>query len=246
MSAAISLQSLTKVYRRSHLGKMTLSRGIEDVTFDVQNGEVLGLLGLNGAGKTTTLKLILGLLDPTSGSVELAGGRIEDPVVRSRLGYLPETTYFYRYLSAEEVLTFYGRLSGIAKEALPERINAVLKRTRMSEHRHRKMTELSKGMLQRVSIAQALLHNPPILILDEPVTGLDPLGLAEMRDLMGSLHQEGKTILFSSHNIAEVEKICDRAAILHEGRLIRLIHHAEWSHESAGHLEKLFVQEVSR
>ncbi|HOW28530.1 MAG TPA: ABC transporter ATP-binding protein [Elusimicrobiota bacterium] len=241
---AILLNSLTKVYRRSHLGRVRTTLGVEQLSLTVEKGEVFGLLGLNGSGKTTTIKLILGLLFPTEGTVDVWGLRMPHPAAKTKMGYLPEMPYFYRYLSAREVLRFYGNVSGLPSETMGPRIESVLKTVRMTDHAHRPMREYSKGMLQRIGLAQAMLHDPEILIFDEPVTGLDPLGLKEMRELIQSLNAQGKTVFFSSHSISEVEKVCHRVGILVKGRLQRVISQSEWS-QTAGGLEGLFVDVVT-
>jgi ABC-2 type transport system ATP-binding protein len=241
---ALRLQDLTKTYRRSHLGRVTLSRGVSGVSFDVRPGEVFGMVGLNGSGKTTTLKTVLGLLFPTEGSVSVAGHPAGSEAAKRALGYLPEVPYFYKYLTAREVLRFYGRLSEVPRAELEGRIGAALEKVRMKTHADRPMREFSKGMLQRVGLAQAMLHDPAIMIFDEPVTGLDPLGLREMRELLQELNASGKTIFFSSHSISEVEKLCHRVAILVKGKLDRVVERSEWQ-DKKGHLEDIFVQAVT-
>lgn len=243
-AAALSLESLTKIYRKSHLGRTTTFLGVENISLNIRPGEVFGLLGLNGSGKTTTIKLILGLLFPTSGSVRVFGNAAPDMEAKRQIGYLPEVPYFYKYLTAREVLKFYGQLSGIDPKILPQRIDDVLNSVRMAEHAGRPMREYSKGMLQRVGLAQAMLHDPRIMVFDEPVTGLDPLGLKEMRDLIQSLNRAGKTIFFSSHSISEVEKVCHRVGILVKGKLARLAEQGEWAGRE-GSLEEIFVQTVT-
>jgi ABC-2 type transport system ATP-binding protein len=240
----ILLENVTKTYRKSHLGRTKVSRGIEDVTMVVQRQEVFGLLGLNGSGKTTTIKLLLGILFPTKGRVELFGSSAADPSSRRSIGYLPEVSYFYRHLSAQTILRYYGRLSGLDEKTLDNKIQSTLAVVHMDQHKSRPLREFSKGMLQRIALAQALLHDPEILLLDEPVTGLDPLGLKEMRELMAALNAQGKTILFSSHSISEVEKLCHRVAILVQGRLMRVAERSEWE-SSPGALEKIFVDTVT-
>jgi ABC-2 type transport system ATP-binding protein len=243
-SSVIQLRDLSKEYRRSHLGRVTRRRGVEGLSFDVRSGEVFGLLGLNGSGKTTTIKLILGLLFPTGGAVRVDGHPAGSLEARRRVGYLPEVPYFYRYLTAREVLRFYGRLSEVPGRELPGRIDRVLAAVRMTAHADRPLREFSKGMLQRVGLAQAMLHEPPVMVLDEPVTGLDPLGLREMRELILSLNKAGRTIFFSSHSISEVEKVCHRVGILVKGKLVRLVDQKEWAARE-GSLEDIFVQVVS-
>lgn len=240
--AALSFESVTKTYSRSHLGRTTLSRGVEELTLSVREGEAFGLLGLNGSGKTTAFKLALGLLHPTRGTVSLLGEEPRRPSALRRVGYLPELPYFYSYLTPREALRFYGRLSGLGGKALEERIKAVLALVRLSENSDRKMGEFSKGMVQRTGLAQAMLHEPRLLILDEPVSGLDPLAIKEFRDLLQSLNAAGTTLLLSSHSISEVEKLCQRVGILKDGRLKRVLTQAEWRNGES--LESLFVETV--
>lgn len=243
-SVAIDLDGLTKIYRRSHLGRVKTSLGIDRVTLSIKEGEVFGLLGLNGSGKTTTIKLMLGLLFPTAGQIRLFGSPAGSPDAKRAVGYLPEIPYFYKYLSGREVLRFYGRLSGIPEKHLRARIEEVLAMVRMTANAGRAMREYSKGMLQRITLAQAMLHDPRLMVLDEPVTGLDPLGLREMRELIHGLNQKGKTIFFSSHSISEVEKLCHRVGILVGGTLARVVDHSEWAGET-GRLEEIFVTTVA-
>ncbi|MBL0058033.1 MAG: ABC transporter ATP-binding protein [Elusimicrobia bacterium] len=242
--AAVELEGLGKIYRRSHLGRVKTTLGVEGVTLSVRAGEVFGLLGLNGSGKTTTLKLVLGLLFPTAGRAKVFGADAGSAEAKRVLGFLPEIPYLYKYLSGREVLRFYGRLSGIPENLLAARIEEVLKSVRMTQNAHRAMREYSKGMLQRIGLAQSMLHNPRLMVLDEPVTGLDPLGLREMRELIQGLNRDGKTIFFSSHSISEVEKLCHRVGILVNGRLARIVDQSEWGHEH-GRLEEIFVSTVA-
>lgn len=239
----LELQNLTKIYRRRHLGKLTETPGIENVSLSVHQGELFGLLGLNGAGKTTALKLLLGLLRPTQGSVTLLGHPVPSLEALREIGYMPEVPYLYKTLTVEEVLILYGRLSNLSVDVLQQRIQEVLERVRMTPHHQKRLGECSKGMLQRTALAQALLHDPRLLVFDEPVSGLDPLGLKEMRELLLSLNRQGKTIFFSSHIISEVEKICHRVAILHNGRLARVLEQREWGGRE-GRLEELFIETV--
>lgn len=240
---AIELKNLGKTYRRSHLGRVKTTLGLEGMTLTVKPGEVFGLLGLNGTGKTTTIKLILGLLFPTTGSASIFGATAGSPEAKRAIGYLPEIPYFYRYLSGREVLRFYGRLSALPEKEILPRIEEALATVRMTKNASRSMREYSKGMLQRIALAQAILHDPHLLIFDEPVTGLDPLGLREMRELIQALNGKGKTIFFSSHSISEVEKLCHRVGILVEGRLVRVVDQKEWVNGT--HLEEIFVSTVS-
>lgn len=239
----LRISNLTKIYCKSHLGKVQKTVGVEELNLEIFSGEIFGLLGLNGAGKTTTLKLILGLLFPASGEIFLFDKKMPDLEVMKKIGYLPELPYFPNHFTVQEMLSYYAKLSELNDNALQSRLNEVLELMRMKERKNKRIRECSKGMLQRLSLAQALVHNPSFLVLDEPITGLDPLGLAEMRDLLLLLNQQGKTILFSSHIIAEVEKIAHRVGILVNGRLVKVLSSKEWQ-MTAGMLEKIFVQTV--
>lgn len=244
---ALECQNVTKVYRRSHLGRVTETVGVKDLSFAVRQGEIFALLGLNGAGKTTTLKLFLGLLRADSGEVRVADAVLPDRIALSSLGYLPEVPYFPKHLAVAEVLEYYATLSlgAIPKKILNEKMDAALELVRMQEYRKKLVRECSKGMLQRLSLAQAIVHDPPILIFDEPVTGLDPLGLTEMREIIIALHHKGKTIIFSSHMISEVEKIAHRALILSRGQKVELLEAKAWE-EQSGKLERIFITIVRR
>jgi len=245
METVLQVNQLSKTYKRSHLGRTKTSRGVVDLTFEVRKGEVFGLLGLNGSGKTTTLKIILGLLFPTKGDVKLFGKPIPHHDAQRRIGYLPEVPYFYRNLTPKEVLRLYGTLSEMEPRRIRERTEEVLKIVKMERAADKPMREFSKGMLQRIGLAQALLHDPEFLILDEPVTGLDPLGIRQSRELVLELNRAGKTVLFSSHSISELEKLAHRVGILSEGRLIRLLDESEWR-DRPGHLEELFIETLEQ
>ncbi|MFA6003617.1 MAG: ABC transporter ATP-binding protein [Elusimicrobiota bacterium] len=241
--AALDFKSVTKTYSRSHLGRTTRTRGIVELSLSVPEGESFGLLGLNGSGKTTTFKLALGLLRPTSGEVRIIGRPPADAVVLAHVGFLPELPYFYPFLSPAEALRFYGRLSGLGGSELSGRIAQVLELVGLAAQRDRRMGDFSKGMVQRVGLAQAVLHDPKLIILDEPVSGLDPLAIKEFRDLLGVLRGQGKTLIVSSHSISELERLCDRVGILKDGRLTRTIAHTEWESAPEG-LEGLFIEAV--
>ena len=185
----------------------------------VEDGEILGFLGPNGAGKTTTLKLLMGLIFPTAGSARILGKEWTDPTVKSQIGFLPEQPYFYDYLTARELLDYYGRLSGVPAKQLKSRIEAVLARVGLPDVSGMQLRKFSKGMLQRVGIAQAILHEPKVVFLDEPMSGLDPMGRREVRDLMEQLKSEGKTVFFSTHILSDAEALCDRVAVIHLGEL---------------------------
>jgi ABC-2 type transport system ATP-binding protein len=185
----------------------------------VQPGEVFGFLGPNGAGKTTTMNVLLGFVNATSGSAHLFGVNVREPIARQRIGYLPEQTYYYKFLTAEEILRFYAKIFEIPAAETEQRIDAVLKLVELEHARKRLIKTYSKGMQQRVGLAQALINNPDLLILDEPTSGLDPIGRMKVREIILRLKNEGKTVFFSSHELGEVETVCDRVAILAGGEL---------------------------
>jgi ABC-2 type transport system ATP-binding protein len=185
----------------------------------VEPGEIFGFLGPNGAGKTTTLKMLMGLVFPTAGTARILGKEWTDPQVKAQIGFLPEQPYFYDYLTAHELLDYYGQLSGVPAKVRKPRIEEMLERVSLADIKGLQLRKFSKGMLQRVGIAQAILHNPKVVFLDEPMSGLDPLGRREVRDLMLELQQEGKTVFFSTHILSDAEALCDRVAIIHEGVL---------------------------
>jgi ABC-2 type transport system ATP-binding protein len=213
----IRIAGLRKSFR-GHLG-IGRSVAVAGLDLEVARGEVFGLLGPNGAGKTTTLKLMLGLLRPDAGEIGLFGRPPSDPVARARVGYLPENPYFYDYLTAVEFLDFYGRLQGIPAAERADRVRGTLKRVGLEGRERVALRKFSKGMIQRIGLAQAIQHDPELVILDEPMSGLDPVGRREVRDLILSLGQAGKTVFFSSHILQDAELICDRVAILERGKL---------------------------
>jgi len=192
---------------------------LRPLSLAVEEGEVFGYLGPNGAGKTTTLKLLMGLVYPTAGSAKILGLPVNDPRVKAQIGFLPEQPYFYDYLTARELLEYYAQLSGVEAPERSRRVDTVLDRVGLNDVRGVQLRKFSKGMLQRVGIAQAILHDPKLVFLDEPMSGLDPIGRRQVRDLMESLKHEGKTIFFSTHILSDAEALCDRVAILHKGEL---------------------------
>ena len=200
------------------LGRTEVLKGID---FEIRRGEIYGLLGPNGAGKTTTIKLALGLLRPSAGSVTILGRPASDPAARRRVGFLPENPYFYDYLTAREFLDFYCRLLGVPRGERERSITALLGRVGLEVPPDRPLRKFSKGMIQRLGLAQALLGDPEFVILDEPMSGLDPIGRREFRDIILSLRTAGRTVFFSSHILQDAEMICDRVGILKEGRLVR-------------------------
>lgn len=218
MASVIETQELTKVYEGASKRQDVVA--LKNVSFTVDEGEILAYLGPNGSGKTTTIKLLLGLIFPTAGTLRLFG-RLDLGAlyVRSRIGYLPEGAYYPEFLRGEEVLRFYGRLYGMGGRKLSSRIDEVLELVGMTRARRRLIRGYSKGMRQRIGLAQALLNDPQLLILDEPTTGLDPIARKEIRDILLRLRNEGKTLLISSHELLEVELISDRVAILYDGEL---------------------------
>jgi len=192
---------------------------LKGLTLDVKKGEVFGFLGPNGAGKTTTLKILMGLIYPTSGKAFIMDRPLGDVSVKHRLGFLPEQPYFYDYLSAAEFMDFYGRLFGIGKQERRERADTLLGQVGLSHAKDLQLRKFSKGMLQRIGIAQALINDPDLVVLDEPMSGLDPIGRKEVKDIILGLKERGKTIFFSTHILPDVEVICDRVAILVKGEL---------------------------
>ncbi|HJQ69352.1 MAG TPA: ABC transporter ATP-binding protein [Blastocatellia bacterium] len=217
----IDIKGLTKDYQVGFLKKKTV-RALDDLTIEVRRGDIFGFLGPNGAGKTTTLKLLMRLIYPTEGSATILGNPIDDVATRSRIGYLPENPYFYDYLSGRELLHYTARLFAIEKTVAERRAADLLEMVGLDKERaDRQLRKYSKGMLQRIGIAQALVNDPEIVFMDEPMSGLDPIGRREVRDLMLSLREQNKTIFFSSHILSDVEALCDRAAILSRGKLVR-------------------------
>ena len=218
---------MTDVIRVEGLAKTFVSdwkrrriQAVKDLSFTVREGEVCGFLGPNGAGKTTTLKMLFGLLKPTAGTISLFGSAPGTPDFRSRVGFLPENPYFYDYLSGREFLDFYGRLFGLPASERSTRAAGLLKLVGLEDAADLNLRKYSKGMLQRVGMAQALINDPALLVLDEPQSGLDPAGRKQIRDLILELRGQGKTILFSSHILSDAEMICDRVLIVDKGRLL--------------------------
>jgi len=217
--AAIETFALEKSYQVGFWRKKT-KVALERLTLSVPAGEVFGYLGPNGAGKTTTLRLLMGLAAPTGGNFKILGGDIAEPAIRAQIGFLPEQPYFYDYLTPRELLDYFAALSAIPVKERTRRIEATLKRVGLYEDAwSTQLRKFSKGMLQRVGLAQAILHDPKLVILDEPMSGLDPMGRREVRDLIEELNHEGKTIFFSTHILSDAEALCDRVAVLNRGEL---------------------------
>lgn len=216
MPPVISVSNLTKRYRNPQ----SVDRAaLEGLTLEVPAGEIYGFLGPNGAGKTTTIKLLIGLIFPTAGAGTILGHPLGSVEARRRLGFLPESPYFYEYLRGDELLHYYGRLFGLSDSVRRQRVESLLRLVGLWESRRLTVGKYSRGMLQRLGLAQALINDPDLVILDEPAGGLDPIGRREMRDALLQLRERGKTVFLSSHILAEVETVCDRVAILHQGRL---------------------------
>lgn len=216
-TAVIQTKSLAKTYR-DFWGRERV-QALQPLDLEIFSGEIFGLLGPNGSGKTTTIKLLLGLLYPTAGDAFIFDRDPGNKDAKRRIGYLPEETYLYKFLDAEETLKFYGSLFGIAKDVLAQRIDELLKLVGLEHARKRRLGEYSKGMARRLGLAQALVNDPDLVILDEPTAGLDPIGTAEVKDLIIALKKKGTTVLLCSHLLADVEDVCDRLAILHNGVL---------------------------
>ncbi len=214
---------------------------VKDLNLKVQGGEVFGFLGPNGAGKTTTMNVLLGFVNATSGDAFLFGVNVCEPIARQRIGYLPEMTYYYRFLTAEELLRFYARIFGIPRAEANSRIDQLLKLVDLDAARTRPIKTYSKGMQQRVGLAQALINDPDLLILDEPTSGLDPLGRMKVREIIQRLKNEGKTVFFSSHELGEVETVCDRVAIINDGELKVEGRVADLVEKHQSNLEKVFL-----
>ena len=221
--AAVFTEHLSKVYK-DFWGRDKV-RALEDLNLTIQRGEVFGLLGPNGSGKSTTIKLLLGLIFPSRGRAEILGQPVGSSEINRRIGFLPEESYLYRFLNGEETLHFYGRLFKIPHRDLKKRVPLLLDTVGLDEKaRKRKLREYSKGMARRIGLAQALINDPDLVLLDEPTTGLDPIGTREMKDLIVSLKEQGKTVILCSHLLADVQDVCDRITILFRGRMQTLGH----------------------
>jgi len=229
----LKTEGLTKEYRTGFW--RTRVRVLHDLNLEVHQGEIFGYLGPNGAGKTTTLKLLMGLIYPTAGRASILGQDVQDVAVKAQVGFLPENPYFYDYLTGREFLHFYGQLFGLPYRDRRQRIDELLHAVGLSKAAELQLRKYSKGMLQRIGLAQALINDPQVIVLDEPTSGLDPVGRKEVRDLILDLKGRGKTVLFSTHIVPDAEMICDRVGIIVAGRLTRV-----------GTLEELLGSEVER
>lgn len=216
---AIQVRGLAKTYKTGFWLAPKVTHALKDLHLDVYENEAFGLLGLNGAGKTTAVKLILGLLKPSAGTISVLGGNIDDAGIRAQIGYLSELPYFSKQHTGRELLEYFGALNGLSGKSLSMRVAEVLELVRMTPAAGQKVAGYSKGMLQRIGIGQALIGRPRLLICDEPMSGLDPVGYKEMRDIFIDLKRMGTTIFLNTHIMDEVERVCDRIGILHEGQL---------------------------
>jgi len=234
MTVAIEIDNLTKDYETGFWRKRKV-RALDGLSLTVESAQIFGFLGANGAGKTTTLKLLMGLIYPTAGTARILNRDIDDIAMHARIGYLPENPYFYDYLTAREFLNYCGELFGLDRVTRERRTEELLTRVNLeTKGWDRQLRKFSKGMLQRVGLAQALVNNPEIVFLDEPMSGLDPIGRREVRDLIASLRTQGKTVFMCSHILSDIEVLCDSVAILKQGRLAQ-----------AGSLEELRAGEAS-
>ncbi len=219
MTAAIETHGLAKDYEVGFWRKRKKT-ALHPLDLSVQEGEIFGYLGPNGAGKTTTLKLLMGLIFPTAGNAAILGMDSQDPRVKAQIGFLPEQPYFYDHLSATELLEYYAQLSGVPAGRRKQVVERSLERVGLHDTGRLQLRKFSKGMVQRVGIAQAILHEPKVVFLDEPMSGLDPIGRREVRDLVQQLKEEGKTVFFSTHILSDAESLCDRVAILNKGTVV--------------------------
>jgi len=243
MSAILEVKNLRVEYRtrgREESRKVA----VKNLNLQVHAGEVFGFLGPNGAGKTTTMNVLLGFVNATGGDAFLFGVNVREPIARQRIGYLPELTYYYKFLTAEEILRFYAKIFGIPRAEADKRIEKLIKLVELESARKRPLKTYSKGMQQRVGLAQALINDPDLLILDEPTSGLDPLGRMKVRHIIQRLKNEGKTVFFSSHELGEVETICDRVAIVNQGELMVEGSVADLAEKYQANLEQIFLKVI--
>lgn len=218
-TSAICIQNLTKDFAVGMRGKKL--RAVDDLCLEVGDNEIFGLLGPNGSGKSTTIKIILGLLEASKGTCEIYGRPSKLVDARRSVGFLPEAPYFYRYLTGRELVRYYARICMVSRVKIDSAVDSVIKLVGMTEAADRRVGTYSKGMLQRIGLAQSLVHDPQLVILDEPTAGVDPLGSAAIAEIVRELKRRGKTVLLSSHLLAQIEGLCDRVAILHRGKLVR-------------------------
>jgi len=243
--SVVEITNLTKDYEIGFLRKRKV-RALDGLSLNVEKGEILGFLGANGAGKTTTLKLLMRLIFPTTGSARILGHDIHEISMHQRIGYLPENPYFYDYLTAREFLDYCGQLFGLDTDTRRTRSSDLLARVKLDEKRwDTQLRKFSKGMLQRVGLAQSVINDPEIVFLDEPMSGLDPIGRREVRDLIASLRQEGKTVFMCSHILSDIEVLCDRVAILKSGKLAHLGRLEDLRQQTSNHVIEITAAGVS-
>ena len=241
MNTVLEIRDLRVEFPSRELGGRA-KLAVDGLNLKVESGEVFGFLGPNGAGKTTTMNVLLGFINAYGGSAWIYGVDARRSIARQRIGYLPELTYYYKFLSTEELLRFYARIFRIPHAERERRIDAVLKLVDLEAARKQLIKTYSKGMQQRVGLAQALINDPDLLILDEPTSGLDPVGRMKVRQIIQHLKKQGKTVFFSSHELGEVETVCDRVAILHEGRLLVEGKVGDLTQQYQCHLEQIFLK----
>ena len=241
MDAILRTENLRVEFRARERGGAP-KLALKNLNLSVRAGEIFGFLGPNGAGKTTTMNVLLGFVTPKSGNAFLFGVNVREPIARQRIGYLPELTYYYKFLTAEELLRFYARVFGIPPAETERRIDRLLKLVELDPARKQLIKTYSKGMQQRAGLAQALINNPDLLILDEPTSGLDPLGRMKVREIIQRLKDDGKTVFFSSHELGEVETVCDRVGIINQGELIAEGRVADLTREHHANLEQVFLK----
>ncbi|HSA87830.1 MAG TPA: ABC transporter ATP-binding protein [Nitrospira sp.] len=245
----VQIDALRKVFRIGFWGRRMTA--VDGLSLEVRRREVFGCLGPNGAGKTTTIKMLMGLVYPSGGTATLFGRPVGDPTAKAKVGFLPESPYFYDYLTSREFLRFYGHLFGLIGSTLNKRIDELLELVGMTHARDLQLRKFSKGMLQRVGIAQALINDPELVILDEPMSGLDPIGRKEVRDLILRLKESGKTVMFSSHILHDAELLCDRVAMIMKGKLVACGHVSELiagdtTHEVEMVIDRLLPEALER
>ncbi|MEY4526756.1 MAG: hypothetical protein RL768_475 [Nitrospirota bacterium] len=239
----VQIEAIRKVFRVGFWGRRVTA--VDQLSLDVRRGEVFGFLGPNGAGKTTTIKMLMGLIYPTSGQARIFGHPVGDPAAKAKLGFLPESPYFYDYLTSREFLNFYGHLFGLWGGSLDKRVDELLELVGMSHAKELQLRKFSKGMLQRVGIAQALINDPELVVLDEPMSGLDPIGRKEVRDLIFRLKESGKTVMFSSHILHDAELLCDRVAMIMKGRLVACGQVSELIEQGTTHEVEMVIDRLS-
>lgn len=237
--AVITLKNVSKSYTSDFLRKKT--KAVKNVSLEIETGEILGIIGANGAGKSTIIKMIQGFIRQDSGEIFIKGKKPSDPDARLKMGYLPENPYFYTNLTASELLSFSASASGLNKKDTKKKSHMLLEAVDLYPFRHQKLKTYSKGMTQRAGICFALVHDPDVIVLDEPMSGLDPLGRKMVNDLIMDLQEKGKTILFCSHILNDVERVCSRVAVMHKGDLKKTFNKAELGSDS---METVFLRTI--